>query len=124
MACDGVFNKLQTSAKMYLFFFVCIVIRLLLGSSIWVIPQLSKTASIITSTLILVFSLVSIWKLSMCLSVEQTVWWKRQFHLVTAIVLVIMSILSLAGQIEAKWMALVIWIDLIWGITHGIVHFA
>lgn len=121
MPCrKGLLDNYSRETKIGLFYGICLPLRICLGLAVWFLAQkYSRVISILT-LLLSIIAMILTGKGSMD---QSCVWWNRRVHFFSSMCLFVVSILSLTNIIEAKYIALVIWIDLLWGFVDSLFHF-
>lgn len=107
-------------SRILLFYIVCIPIRILLGVALWFLLQENIKENIkelynTILSLIIIISFFSTITLISCIN-DTKVWWNRKFELCIAILMILLSSLTLANQMDGKYLALPIWIDAAFGL--------
>lgn len=117
--CDvyqgGIFNKMGYSLvqRKQLFYLICIMFRLMLAGIVFNFSDNKKLQyALVLLSLAGIYSNYS--KLGEC------VWWSRQFHLIIAVLLFIVTGLTILGKIkDSKWMSYLLYIDVIFGLFYS-----
>lgn len=120
-----VFRNLPFKQRSLLFLGVCIPFRILLGLSLWFImdkddtvPEAKEVERFRKAVLgfIVVTSLLSAVVLSVLVTSDDA-WWSRPFELFVVIMMFILSaFVVFPGEMEAKYLAVPLWIDVAVGL--------
>lgn len=104
-----------------MFYCICIWVRILLGLLIWYNQKINQKIINLKyfKYLVLVGGCVGVYLNYINLS-NKCVWWSRLFHLITSLVVVLLSILSIFGVVDIKYVAFVIWVDVLYGFTSSL----
>ena len=121
--CDnyvgGIFGQsgFSLTERKHLFYLVCILFRLFLAG---VVYNFSDNKYVQYG--VLFFSLIGIY-LNYS-KVNECVWWNRKFHLLIAISLFIVSLLTINKNIDSsKYMAYLLYMDVLFGFLYSLDHF-
>lgn len=100
------------------FLTICIPIRIIIGIIIWFCSQINKELNDIIAGLLLIISLFAFYRNIICIQ-DKTTWWSRYLEIFITLSIFITSILALNKYINTKWIAIIIWIDVIIGILQA-----
>ena len=116
MGCGGYFksNGYTPVERKRLFYGVCIWVRILLAIFVWYAFTHFKKVAYILPPLIILGSVGTIYTFFKCKDTK--VWWSRRIHSIFASILIVMSILTLLGKLDGKWMGVVLLGDVLFGI--------
>ena len=120
----GFFGSRNTprETRIGLFYGVCIPVRICLGLAVWYLSQINETWNKVIPIIVLLLAISGIYNNYTCLE-DKTVWWNRKVHMFSNIGLILMSILSLSGVIKSKYIAIVLWLDVLWGFFDSLFHY-
>ena len=104
------------------FWTLCIPTRIALGLIVWFCSQIDQEyIEEIIAVLLLITSLFAVYRNAICIH-DKTTWWSRKFEICIALSIFITSILALTKEIHTKWIAIILWIDVLWGSLNAIIH--
>lgn len=125
---DGFFkrNNYSNQQRKRIFYFICIPSRILLALLIFYLLQLEqKELELSILSLIIIFSTYTIINGLTCF--KNKVWWNRSFEMIVALTLIILSSIILSNndhlQFEKKYIAIPLFIDIIFGFILSLFHF-
>lgn len=114
---QSLFRDLSVQNRKLLFYGVCIWVRALLIYGVWYLWPSS-----IFRVVCVLASMLSIYRLYS--SIQENVWWSKRWHLLTAMILVLLFTISFSYDDMLRELVVVVMsIDLLFGIMNSFIHF-
>jgi hypothetical protein len=101
-----------------IFYGICIWVRVILGLIVWY-NSFNATFHKIVPYVTLLGGMVGIYSNFKGLG-DKCIWWSRKFHLLSSCLVFIISVLSLFNKIDIKYVACVIWTDVLLGFLYSV----
>lgn len=128
MECTNTGNVIRQRWGKYakpVFYGICIPTRIFIGLIVWYVSQVNFEGELSIAILSLIFGVISCYSNFKCID-DKTTWWSRKVGLFFSLVFIAFAAISITNienpenehinWMETKWLAVIIWIHLIWGL--------